>query len=91
MREHAKVTGADWKFEEDVSFVMEFSDETGEDRTEAEMDAFADELSEVAGKYGFDKSHWGPKEAMVDSYVREREFTRKLMIDVFRKMDRDEV
>lgn len=96
MHTKAKIVGSnqtlgDYHHEEDFSFIMEFSDETAEDRTEAEMDAFADELSEVAGKYGFDKSCWGPKESMTDMLIRGREHERKLLRDVFRERDRDEV
>lgn len=56
-----------WKPQED--FVMCFSDESAEERSEEMLDQMVAELREVANKYDFDISHWGGDKDMRSWFV----------------------
>lgn len=56
-----------WKPTE--NFVMSFSDETGEGRTEDEMRAMVEKLREAANPFGFDIQQWGSYTNMKNSMV----------------------
>ena len=47
------------------NFVMEFSDETGEDRSSGDMARFVGELKMAANRHGFDIATWGTTEQFV--------------------------
>lgn len=47
------------------NFVMEFSDENGEDRPGEDMARFVGELRRVANEYGFDIATWGTTRQLV--------------------------
>jgi hypothetical protein len=78
-----------WNPTEDREFVISFDDQTGVDRCNQKMEEFVDELQRVAQKYDFDVSQFGEKEAMVDSFIKEREHIRKTLLNIFREMDKN--
>lgn len=47
------------KLKPQESFFVLFSDETAEDRTDAELDQMMQEFRQVAGNHGYDVSSWG--------------------------------
>jgi len=58
-----------WKPTDD--FAIRFSDETAEDRDEAQLDMMVERMRDVARDYGFDISNWGGWEGMRQVAVSE--------------------